>query len=517
MIEHEREKNVNTPEYWDTAWSRSPEDGENKSIVREFVAAEIADLPERAVWEYGFGAPHFARLIGKARWTGKDHSAVAVKAAKAEGFNASVGRCGDSPGFQKSYLVALEVLEHLDHAEMCEFLEKSRKAPHAFFSVPAFDDAGFAQHMRRWESPEDLRETLLDVWPFVEVSNVGRYFVAHCRRRARPKLTIGCSTLLDFSGVSWTLAALDTIHGDFNGAVEWVVVDNHPEPKDGQSQSEVDDMRSIVESGGARYVRWAGIQGTYPGKNRLKVEARAPWVLTFDSHVMLSPGTVETVLEQIEREPMSDDFYHFPNLRRGSRGPTAVDFRTQDYIYWRKKPTYGWTGEANKGGDPYPIAAMITSCYLVRRAAWLSAKGYDPILGNYGGWEGPLQLKWWLMGRRVLSLRHREPGRPTLHHWHLFNHNARLKNATGRVHTKWSKVRNFAASATVIGGEAWARRLMKRQGIGWDHAQVQAGHRAGMELRPWMIENLARPEWEDITVFFQWMLDQGIPGALTEW
>jgi len=38
-----------------------------------------------------------------------------------------------------------------------------------------------------------------------------------------------------------------------------------------------------------------------------------------------------------------------------------------------------------------------------------------------------------------------------------------------------------------------------------------------MALRPWMIEKLARPEWEDIREFFAWMKAEGIPGHLTEW
>lgn len=39
-----------------------------------------------------------------------------------------------------------------------------------------------------------------------------------------------------------------------------------------------------------------------------------------------------------------------------------------------------------------------------------------------------------------------------------------------------------------------------------------------MKLRPWLVENLARPEWEDIRVFFKWMRDEAkVPGALEGW
>lgn len=528
MREYERSRNVNTPEFWNRAWDRDPEGGANKAPVRELLLQIYRTLPEANVYEYGFGALHLARELGKDRWAGRDISSVAVAHATAAGFQAKVLRCGDCEGFRRGYVAALEVLEHLDLAEMREFLERAKGAPHAFFSVPDLPDEDFEQHVRRFESDEDLQALLLEYWPNVDVYAAGHYRLAHCYRTAAPVLTIGCSTLLDFTGVQWTLAALNTSIGydRMGGKIELLVVDNHPEPTTGEEEAEIDDMRDIVEGEGARYVRWAERQGTYPGKDRLKREARAPWVLTMDSHVMLSPGTVETVLETIEANPTSQDFFHFPNIGHRRSAPAAMDYRQLNMIWRRKEWTgdkapcgyYGWTGLMNEPGEPYPIAAMITSCYLLRKDAWISAGGYDPILGNYGGWEGPLQTKWWMMGRRVLSLRHRRPWRgEPLHHWHLFNNFKRLRNETGRVHTGRSKQRNFMASSAVIGGEAFARWLCERQKGRWESGHIQQGVRAGLALREDFVSKLARPEWEDIFEFFAWQKAEGIPGHLTEW
>ena len=534
MKEYARDNNVNTPEFWDSAWKRNPEDGANKDAVRKRIVAQLATVPTARVYEYGFGNLHLARMIGKDRWRGRDFAPSAIEHAKAEGFAAEVRRCDQPEGFRRSYLVATEVLEHLDNDEMILFLSGSRNAPHAWFSVPyRMGDQNFAQHQRDFGGPEEFTTFLKNFWPLVEVEIVDRYMLAHCMAAAdKPILTIGTSTLLDFWGLQFTMASWHHHLGEYAGLVEYVVVDNHPEPTkrltgcpeceklkvDGQTCGTCSDnllaMKTLVEGEGGRYIRWADKQGTYPGKNQLKVEAAADWVITMDSHVFLSPGTVETVLDLIHREPKSNDFYHFPN-RMWRAG--YVDYRTQDFIYWRKKPCYGRTHEWATPGDPYPIAAMITSCYLVRKEAWFSAHGYDPILGNYGGWEGPLQLKFWLMGRRVLSLRHREPKPYVLSHWHLFNHNDKLKNATGRVHTKWSKIRNFMASSAVIGGEWWAKRVAARWNIPWDKEEVQTGFKAGMALRPWMLENLGRPEWADFEKFLAWMKGQNIPGAMQEW
>jgi len=79
-------------------------------------------------------------------------------------------------------------------------------------------------------------------------------------------------------------------------------------------------------------------------------------------------------------------------------------------------------------------------------------------------------------------------------------------------------MRNFAASSAVIGGESWVRRHCELKGWNFEDESVQEGLREGMKLRPWMVENLARPEWEDITEFFRWMRDEEkVPGALKEW
>ena len=84
-------------------------------------------------------------------------------------------------------------------------------------------------------------------------------------------------------------------------------------------------------------------------------------------------------------------------------------------------------------------------------------------------------------------------------------------------HTGTTKVRNYAASSAVTGGEAWVKRHCELRGWQFGQANIQEGMKAGLELRPWMVENLARPEWEDITELFRWMKDEKIPGHLVRW
>jgi len=56
------------------------------------------------------------------------------------------------------------------------------------------------------------------------------------------------------------------------------------------------------------------------------------------------------------------------------------------------------------------------------------------------------------------------------------------------------------------------------KGWDWNSKWIQEGFAAGMKLRPWMVSQLARPEWEDITEFFKWMRDEAkVPGAMRSW
>jgi hypothetical protein len=518
------------PEFWDRQHAKNGPRWTEPAVKR---AAEIFNSQDpKTVHEFGFGRRSTGDHLSDCGWKGYDISPVAVDAAKHEGKDAVLSTCSDAVIGEGDYVCGIALLPNLSDEERTAFLDRVKIADRAVFYVKIhgsgpFSRGGFENYLRRW-------------WPSVKIEKIGPGLLADCSHDDSdgPILTIGCSTYATtgcpdgFWGTMFTFASLMTHHGTFDGRVEYVLVDNHPKPTTEIEQAEVDDMEKIASAEGARYIRWAEKQGTYPGKNQLKVEARGKWVWTMDSHVLLPPHAIETALDWIEENPECDDLIQFANIFRSNNPnhyarPAASDFRKQNFIYLGndhkdRGGVYGWTGNQMTAGEPFPIAAMITSCYLVRRDAWFSAKGYDPILGNYGGWEGPIQMKWWLMGRQVRSMRYRDQAlienHGPLHHWHQFNNlRRRFKSATDIVHRGKAKMRNFAASSAVIGGEWWVRRHCELKGWNFDAPQIQEGMREGLKLRPWMVENLAKPEWEDIREFFAWMQEQEIPGALSAW
>ena len=517
MIELEHQEQKNVPDWWDRFWTSRPESGADKDLARERICEILATLPKganRKVLEYGFGGLHLARRIGPETWVGRDFSSVAVEHAHAEGFRADVLRCGQCERPRYSYVVATEVLEHLDSAELEQFLGRVHRAPHAFFSVPCTGfDLGYDMHVRTFGEPADFRRFLMRWWPYVEVERINRpaggpLMLAHCQRTMGVgRLTVGCSTYLDYEGVWYTLTSILQHHGLFDGAVEMMVIDNGPEPDE--------KMRLIVEGRGARYIPCHEKRGAYVGKDRLIEEAGTPWVLTLDSHVMMPPDALEFLLRFANENDDSEDLYHIPLL---SHIGQVSDFRNLGRIWGEKgEQHHGSSGAWKDAGAPYPVLAACTGAYLVRKDAWRSGRGYDPILGAFGGWEGPLDVKWWLMGRRALSMRWPEAG----HRWplafsHVFNGGAQRRPL--REYGSASDMnRNFIASAAVIGGESFAEWVAKSRHADISKPTIRAGLDAGMALRPWMVEHLARPEWEDIWDFFAWAKAEGIPGHLTEW
>jgi len=184
-LEYDRDRNVNTVRYWNTAHKRGRTVTPKSSVVVRRVAEMLEGLPVMPIREYGFGRYHVGMFVGPERWTGYDFSPMAVSSAKEEGFTAHVARLGDAEHPDGSCIVALEVIEHLDLPEMMAFLRTVSVADRAFISVPMARarDLRFPQHMRGFGTKVDLEEFLSGFWPSVTVEVVRPHWrLAYCRR-----------------------------------------------------------------------------------------------------------------------------------------------------------------------------------------------------------------------------------------------------------------------------------------------------------------------------------------------
>ncbi|HUV39126.1 MAG TPA: class I SAM-dependent methyltransferase, partial [Planctomycetota bacterium] len=272
-----------TPEFWNRQHAVQRQRW-TEPIARR--AAAIFDaLPRKTVHEFGFGNLPLARFLENCPWKGADFSEVAVAHAKEIGLEAELASCDEVPISPGDYVCAIAMLPNLPEETMLRFLENASVAEHAVFSIKR----GAAP----FHNESGLREKLSSWWPTVEVEAVGAGLIAHCSKAepSGPILTVGCSTLLDFQGVNYTFGSWQAHHGDFDGAVEYVCVDNHCEPtrravgvrgaycetckkiiteakkKDRKATGDgpvceecvqaLKDMEAIVCGEGGRYIRWA--------------------------------------------------------------------------------------------------------------------------------------------------------------------------------------------------------------------------------------------------------------------
>jgi hypothetical protein len=199
-----------------------------------------------------------------------------------------------------------------------------------------------------------------------------------------PSLTFGIPVYDDFDGLYFTVQANRLIHQDVLSDAEFLIVDNHPGTGPG-----TDAIRVLVEAvPGARYVPFGGYAGAVV-KDLIFREASGEVVLCVDSHVLLLPGSVRTLLEYFDARPGCRDLvqgpmcpdnltgqkatHYLPGWGNGMWGTWATDDRGQD-----------------PGAPPFEIQMQGMGMFACRRDAW---PGLNPRMRGHGGEEGYVHEK----------------------------------------------------------------------------------------------------------------------------
>ena len=129
------------------------------------------------------------------------------------------------------------------------------------------------------------------------------------------KLTFGMATIEDYDGVYFTLQAFRMYHEpilkSLGWDVEYIVVDNKPDSK---SSPHVKRLVEYWIKG--RYIEMPRPEGTTQSRNRIFTEATGDVVMCVDSHILLLPGAIESLVEYYQDFPLS------PHLLSG---PLMVD------------------------------------------------------------------------------------------------------------------------------------------------------------------------------------------------
>lgn len=145
------------------------------------------------------------------------------------------------------------------------------------------------------------------------------------------KLTIGMATFDDFDGVYFSLQALRVYHADVLQDAELIVIDNKP--------NGCRHTAKAANDAKARYVKMTK-PGTAAPRQHLFDIAQGEIVCCMDSHVLIAPGGLNTLLAYFKDRPACKDIVQGP--LRYDQGHLDSHFdpvwRAGMYGVWAKTP-----------------------------------------------------------------------------------------------------------------------------------------------------------------------------------
>ena len=219
----------------------------------------------------------------------------------------------------------------------------------------------------------------------------------------RTKLTIGMATYDDYDGVYFTVQAIRLYHPEVANDIEILVIDNNPR---GACAAPLMLLENWVT--GYRYFPYEETQGTTV-KDLVFREARSPYVICIDCHVLLAPRALAKLIHYLDTHPECQDLLQGPLVYDDLEG-----FATHRHPEWSAGMYGVWaTDERGKSPDhePFEIPMQGMGLFACRKEAWL---GFNPRFTGFGGEEWYIHEKFRLAGRRTLCL-------PFLSWLHRFN------------------------------------------------------------------------------------------------
>mgnify|MGYP002881922889 CR=1 FL=1 len=230
------------------------------------------------------------------------------------------------------------------------------------------------------------------------------------------------ATYDDYDGVYFSIQSIRLCNPEIMNDVEFVIIDNNPE------SSHAKALKHFSNSGiSIKYVAYSEQIGPANAKNRVFVEAKTPYVLCMDSHILFEPGTLKKLLDYYEQNPETKNLLQGPLLYDDMK-----TISTHFDPVWRGQMYGTWaTDERAKDKDAPSFEIGMSGCgvFSCRKDAWV---GFNEKFCGFGGEEGYIQEKFKQAGHQTLCL-------PFLRWVHRFGR----PNGPNYPLTLWNKIRNY--------------------------------------------------------------------------
>lgn len=202
--------------------------------------------------------------------------------------------------------------------------------------------------------------------------------------------TVGMATYDDFDGVYFTVTALQLYHKKWIDEI--IVVNNNPDSREGKR------IEVFCHNLGVRHIPLRGVQGTSLPRQMVFDNAKDKnFVLCMDSHVLLHPGSFESIEEYCRLNPGNQDLIQGVLVYDGAR-----TYSCQFNSRWGAGMKGQWEDNPLRKTEAwFEIPAQGLGLFGCFKQDWL---GFNPRFRYFGGEEWYIHDKYRNAGRKTVCL-----------------------------------------------------------------------------------------------------------------
>ncbi len=341
----------------------------------------------------------------------------------------------------------------------------TNKTPdHHLFELNAFSPKYLGERMLQFLDEYYKEEFDGEIYNFWEVKEQNPARITNFNGIKKGALTIGMATYDDYDGVYFTVQSLRLYHPEVMDKVHFLIVDNHPGGAVGEA---LQKLESSIPN--YRYLPFDEFNGTAT-RDLFFREAQTEYVMSIDSHVLLTAGSLHKLFHFLDSHPDSLDLFQGPMIYDDLRAENyGSSFRPEwgggMYGVW-----YADQEAKSASNDPFEIQMHGLGLFVCRKEAWL---GFNSRFRGFGGEEGYIHEKFRLAGRKTICL-------PFMRWLHRFGR----PNGTFYANTYEDRIRNYYLAFNEIGWDTAPIDYHFTEMLGKDNLATFSKHIWGQLANP---------------------------------